>query len=272
MTRYAPVPPTLFRRLIFAVGMRAYPDKVAALYGPIEDWDVSQVTDMSDAFAFPVAAALTGPVHTRVDLSRWDTSRVTTMARMFSRAADFDADLGGWDVSRVTDMTEMFRGTEAFRGRGLERWNVGRVTVFSGMFAAATRFDADLGNWDVSRATRMTGMFMNTEAFRGRGLERWDVSRVTTMAGMFCDAEGLATDGLLDDWDVGRVAYMNRMFFGVRAWGYGQLLRVVRPDADCTEMADEEDEDEEDEEEDEEAPPPTYVRPARALPVSGLLG
>ena len=43
------------------------------------------------------------------DISRWDTSSVTTMYRMFNEAAAFDQDIGRWDTSSVMDMKEMFR-------------------------------------------------------------------------------------------------------------------------------------------------------------------
>ena len=53
----------------------ADPTSAAAKYGPIADWDVSAITDMSDLF-YDLKSINT-------DISRWDTSSVTTMRGMF---------------------------------------------------------------------------------------------------------------------------------------------------------------------------------------------
>ena len=47
-------------------------------YGEIEDWDVSQVSYMSEAFK--------NQTDFNRDISRWDTSNVITMRSMFERA------------------------------------------------------------------------------------------------------------------------------------------------------------------------------------------
>ena len=51
------------------------------LYGSINNWDVSEVTDMVELFVPPAG----------------------------SSATDFNDDIGAWDVSRVTDMSRMFQ-------------------------------------------------------------------------------------------------------------------------------------------------------------------
>ena len=48
------------------------------------------------------------------DLSRWDTSNVTTMMSMFWDAHAFNGDLSRWDTSNVTTMAYMFCCTRAF--------------------------------------------------------------------------------------------------------------------------------------------------------------
>ena len=75
-------------------------DCSTGLHGPIAEWDVSRVTDMSRIFAD--AKSFTG------ELSKWDVSRVTTMSGMFAFVAPFNGDLSKWDVSSVTDMSLMF--------------------------------------------------------------------------------------------------------------------------------------------------------------------
>ena len=42
------------------------------------------------------------------DINDWDVSQVTDMSWMFYRAYSFNCDISNWDVSQVTDMSSMF--------------------------------------------------------------------------------------------------------------------------------------------------------------------
>ena len=75
--------------------------------GDISNWDVSQVTDMSNMFAW--TAAFNG------DISNWDVSQVTDMSNMFAWAAAFNSDISTWNVARVTEMGSMFYSANSFR-------------------------------------------------------------------------------------------------------------------------------------------------------------
>ena len=68
------------------------------------------------------------------DLSRWDTSNVTTMKYMFYDAQAFNGDLSGWDTSNVTTMHCMFRNAHAFNG-DLSRWDTSKVTDMDYMYS-----------------------------------------------------------------------------------------------------------------------------------------
>ena len=69
-------------------------------YGAMPDWDVSQVTNMSDAFKDIITF--------NVDISSWDVSNVTNMFSMFRYASAFNQPIGDWDVSSVANMRLMF--------------------------------------------------------------------------------------------------------------------------------------------------------------------
>ena len=73
----------------------------------ISNWDVSQVTDMSDIFTD--AAAFNG------DISNWDVARVTNMHSMFAWTAAFNGDISTWNVARVADTGTMFRSAKSFK-------------------------------------------------------------------------------------------------------------------------------------------------------------
>ena len=80
--------------------------EVIRLFGKIENWDVSNVTNMSSLFAN--AHSFNQP------LNNWNVSNVTDMKGMFDYAESFNQPLNKWNVSKVTDMRNMFRGANSF--------------------------------------------------------------------------------------------------------------------------------------------------------------
>ena len=170
-------------------------------YGPMPNWNVSNVTDMNRMFFN--ASSFNG------DLSAWDVSNVTNMFGMFSGATSFNADISAWDVSKVTTMGNMFIGASSFNG-DLSAWDVSNVTNMFGMFSGATSFNADISAWDVSKVTTMGNMFGATSSFNG-DISTWDVSKVTTMNRMFYNAT--LFNGDLSTWDVSSVTDMGNMFY-----------------------------------------------------------
>ena len=108
-----------------------------SLYGPIAEWKVSSINDMSHMFSSETSAS----------------------------AAVFNADIGKWDVSSVTAMTAMFLGAESFNG-DISKWDVSRVTTMYGMFRKATLFNGNISKWDVSMVTNMDFMFLDAKSFQ----------------------------------------------------------------------------------------------------------
>ena len=171
-------------------------------YGAMPDWDVSQVTDMSDAFK---------------DLE------------------GFNADISNWNVSSVTDMGLMFYNTESFN-QPIGNWNVSNVTTMLGMFSGYNNanfhsFNQPIGNWDVSSVNDMRYMFLRTASFN-QPIGNWDVGNVTTMSAMFDDA--LSFNQPIGNWDVGNVTTMYAMFNGAAAfnqpiggWNVSNVTSIV---------------------------------------------
>ena len=118
-------------------------------FGPIEDWDVSKVTDMSELFCASGCVTNNDPEAAcfDADLSKWDTGRVTTMQSMFRGAAAFDANIGGWNTASVATMENMFREAVTFN-QILALWNTASIaaaTGVAGMFVDAAAFNQGLG-------------------------------------------------------------------------------------------------------------------------------
>ena len=113
-------------------------DEVTSVYGSINCWDVSAITDMSYLFS----------MKTTMDenISCWDVSNVTQMDYMFHGASSFNQDIGKWNVSKVESMTAMFYLASSFN-QDLSSWNTRKVKDFSYMFNGASKFKQNLCDW-----------------------------------------------------------------------------------------------------------------------------
>lgn len=76
---------------------------------------------------------------TSLDLSGFDTSRLTSMRRMFwYNVYITDLDLSGFGTSSVTDMSEMFYGCENLKSVNLSNFDMTKVTDIDSMFVKCT--------------------------------------------------------------------------------------------------------------------------------------
>ena len=72
-------------------------------------------------------------------LNNWNVSNVTDTAVMFSFCTEFNQDLSSWNLSNVTHSANMFRGWSQkynkFNQPGIQGWNINTGTLmFNRMF------------------------------------------------------------------------------------------------------------------------------------------
>ena len=91
----------------------------------------------------------------------WDVSEVTDMSDLFYDNPDFDDNISRWNVSNVTDMRGMFQCATSFN-QNISQWDVSNVVDMAGMFQEAKSFNQDLSNWFVHPYTDMEDMFMDS--------------------------------------------------------------------------------------------------------------
>jgi surface protein len=196
-------------------------------YGVMPNWDVSQVTDMSNAFqdrdnfnvdisywdvsnVNSMRQTFKGANSFNKDISNWNTSSVNNFYGMFSSASSFNQDIGSWDVSSATNMSELFRLAISFN-QDLNTWDVSNVTTFSGTFAQSSVFNGDISSWNVSNCSNFGGMFYDNPAFAG-DTSLWNVTTAQDMSSMFHGAVNFNSD--ISSWNVSSVTTMSRMFQG----------------------------------------------------------
>ena len=168
------------------------------------NWNVSNVTDMSDIFN---QAGHNAATSWKIgNLKNWDTSKVTSMSGMFEQTA-YSApswsvgDISNWDVSKVQNAHNMFD-------------QVG--------FLQVSTFNLDLSNWFKAETnpaiSDMSSMFNSAghsaSTWTIGNISNWDTSKVTNMSSMFGGiAWNASTINLnLADWNTDLVTNMRNMF------------------------------------------------------------
>ncbi|MEI0595114.1 BspA family leucine-rich repeat surface protein [Brachyspira pilosicoli] len=224
MKKYKPTTKTELKKLVFTDGIKLYDVDTSLItdmsklfyeskrkdFEGIEDWDVSNVTNMDMMFAYMGYNMLVrySSIDFDQDLSNWNVSKVTSMNNMFAYCSNFDQPLDNWDVSNVEDMSFMFCGAKEFN-QPLNNWNTSKVKNMRGMFQECEFFNQPLDKWDTSNVEDMSNMFIRAKRFN-KPLNTWNINKVKDLSSMFayCDA----FNQNLNDWDVSNVTNMDSLF------------------------------------------------------------
>ena len=166
----------------------------------VSSFDTSKVTNMNSMFRNSQATAL--------DLSSFDTSNVTNMDSMFSFNKVTALDLSSFDTSNVTNMSGMFFGSQVTT-LDLSNFDTSNVTNMFSMFMISQATTLDVSNFDTSNVTDMTQMFMYSQATT-IDVSNFNTSKVTNMTSMFSDSQVTTLD--LSNFDTSNVTNMTQMF------------------------------------------------------------
>ena len=126
-----------------------------------------------------------------------------------------DLDLSNFDTSKVTNMETMFYGLSSLTTLDLSNFNTSQVTSMVHMFSGMRKLiTLDLSNLDTSQVTDMQWMFYDMPSLTTLNLSKFDTSKVTNMERMFSDMSNLTTLNL-SSFNTSKVKYMNHMFRGM---------------------------------------------------------
>ena len=176
----------------------------------LSHFDTSKVTDMSSMFSGMRAV-------TSVDVSNFNTSNVIDMSSMFSGMSNLTSlDLSNLDTSNVTNMGNMFDGLSNLTSLDVSNFDTSKVTYMSFMFYGLSNLTSlDISNFDTSKVTNMRGMFSGMSSLTSLDVRHFDTSNVTNMGKMF---DGMSNLMSLDVryFDTSKVTSMSSMFSGMR--------------------------------------------------------
>ncbi len=102
-----------------------------------------------------------------------DTSLVTSMKYTFEYAKLTKLDLSTWDTSNVTTMNGMFYGCEGLVELNIDNFNTSKVKDFGYMFRYTAVKTIDASIFDVSSATNLQGMFYDVKNVEALDFSSW---------------------------------------------------------------------------------------------------
>ncbi len=150
---------------------------------------------------------------TTLDVSGFDTSKVTSMSEMFeSCSALTSLDLSNFNTSNVTDMYYMFGSCSALTNLDVSGFNTSNVTNMYYMFGDCSALTSlDVSGFDTSNVTKMISMFYNCSALTSLNVSNFNTSKVTHMGSMFSNCYEL-TSLDVSGFDTSKVTIMGSMF------------------------------------------------------------
>ena len=169
----------------------------------ISKWDTSKVEDMSGMFYYSAPVAyykepedfsnideytISLPdkdSELKLDVSKWDTSKVKSMEGMFEFSKISQIDLSKWNTESLENTHNMFFRSELYNIGDLSKWDTSKLTNISGMFQESNIVELNINNWDVSNVKNMAGSFSLMPNITKLDLSKWNTSNVKDMTGLF---------------------------------------------------------------------------------------
>ena len=179
----------------------------------VSGWDTSKVTITEAMFQY---CRLLEKI---IGIENFKTGNVKTMGWMFYDCKSLKSlDLSGWDTSKVTAMNSMFSsnisnaGDMALSYLNISTWDTGNVTKMNNMFHGCAQLkELDLSKWDMSKVRTTSHMFSDCFNIQFINFTGWNTASLTSMDAMFNDCRGIK---VLDvsDFDTGNCVEFSQIF------------------------------------------------------------
>ena len=152
---------------------------------------------------------------TKIDLTKFDSSKVREMAGMFYGCRSLiSVNFGNFKTSSVKNMHRMFDSCNELTSLDLSSFDTSNVEDMYGMFSFCnSMLSFDLNNFKTSKVKEMAVMFFNCTGIKALSLKNFDTSSVINFHGMFKFCSNLVSIDL-SSFDTSTAGNMNHMFFG----------------------------------------------------------
>ena len=143
-------------------------------------------------------------------------------SRMFMNFTKLtELDLSSFNTDRVTNMSEMFRGVKELTSLNLSSFNTQNVTNMSGMFYEMSKVtNLNLSSFNTQNVTDMSRMFQYVGSISSLDLSHFDTKNVINMNEMFSSMKNLTTLDV-SSFNTSKVIDMSLMFW------YSSKINVI---------------------------------------------
>ena len=152
---------------------------------------------------------------TRIDLSQFDFSEVTTMKYMFKDCINLESvNFTNIKTSSVGNMEGIFYGCQKLLSLDLNEFNTSSVISMNNMFYDCNSLKSlDISNFQTSTVKSMESMFRNCKTLTSLDLSKLDTSNVLSMKAMFAYCENLKDLNIVG-FETCKTTVMKYMFAG----------------------------------------------------------
>ena len=177
----------------------------------ISKWDTSNITNMNKMFENCESLSY-------LDLSQWNLINVTTIKSMFRncKSLKYLGDLSGWNTNNITNMSHLFENCESLSSLSdISKWSLKKVTNIDNMFSGCKSLERlpDLSTWNVNCITSMNHLFMNCESLQSLpDLSKWNFFNLTSIKNMFCGCKSLKALPDISGWNINKVTDISHLF------------------------------------------------------------
>ena len=150
-----------------------------------------------------------------IDLSHFNSTKVTGINSMFSRFTELEAITFGdnFDTSKVTNMSSLFYGCSALKSIDLSKFNTELVTDMSSMFYNCTKLaEINLTTFKTTNLKTTEYMFHSCYLLESLNLSSFDTTKVTSMREMFYNCSSLTSIYFGSNFNTEKVTGMSAMF------------------------------------------------------------
>ena len=172
----------------------------------LSKFDTSKVTDMKGMFYGCTSL-------TSINFSNFNTSSVTNMGYMFYKCVSLEyLDLSNFDTSSVTIIEFMFNECNQLISLNIDNFNTKNVNKMSNLFNGCTSLiSLNLKSFDTSSVTEMSCMFYNCYSLTSLNLKNFNTSQNLWMDSMFLGCKQL-TSLNLRNFNTSLIKWMNGVF------------------------------------------------------------
>ena len=148
-----------------------------------------------------------------LDVSSFDTSRLTTMSEIFSDCKNLKKlDLSSWNTRNVKNMSRLFINCNNLASIELSEWDTSNVTDMSGLFSSCYSLSSiDVSSWNTSNVSNMSAMFQQCYSLQSLDLSNWNTTLLTDVSYMFSGCDQLKVLNL-SGWNTVNIDDISCMF------------------------------------------------------------